>query len=152
MVGSLVNPVNARLHTHVCRLCGHQERVRHFVGTTLVRLHDIGVRGLVWSLLSNFLCQAVSCQISGSTRALLKGGSCPHSFSISWWTALQQRSSLLLQESICLGTVSVGSRINCTLMIWWLCSPLDLQTALNAVHRWGCRSASNLVLAPPNQQ
>ena len=60
---------------------------------------------------------AMSCQISGWTRALLKGGSCPHSFSISWWTALQPRSSLLLQESSCLGAFSVGSRISCTLMI-----------------------------------
>ena len=31
-------------------------------------------------------------------------------------------------------------------------SPLDLQTALNAVHGGGVGSASNLVLAPPNQQ
>ena len=73
---------------------------------TLVRLHDVGVQGLVWNLLSNFLLHTVSqSQISGWTRALLKGGSCPHSFSISWWTAVQPRSSLLLQESLLPGSV-----------------------------------------------
>ena len=72
---------------------------------------------------------AMSCQISGWTRALLKGGSCPHFFSISWWTALQPRSSLLLQESSCLGTFSVGSRISCTLMIW----------CLSLTHHWTFR-------------
>ena len=86
-----------RASTHTFVACVDIEKAfdTSWVEATLVRLHDIGVRGLVWNLLSNFLRHtvsqdAMSCQISGWTRALLKGGYCLHSFSISWWTALQQ--------------------------------------------------------------
>ena len=83
----------------------------------------------------------MSCQFSGWTRALLKGGSCPHSFSISWWTALQHRFQLASPGVHLPGNVQCRftDQLYADDLVLVTDSPLDLQTALNAVHRWWCR-------------
>ena len=156
LVGSLVNLLTMRASTHAFVAFVDIEKAfdtswwKRWSDCTTLESEDSC--GTCCPISSATQCRkfdwAMSCQISGWTRALLKGGSCPHSFSISWWMALQQRSSLLLQESICLGTF--GSQISCTLMIWclWLTHHRTLQTALNAVHRWRCRFRFKFGIGP----
>ena len=62
LVGSLVNLLSMRASTHMFVAFVDIEKAfdTSWVEAMLVRLHDIGVRGLVWNLLSNFLRHTVS--------------------------------------------------------------------------------------------
>ena len=147
LVGSLVNLLSMRASTHTFVAFVDIEKAfdTSWVEATLVRLHDIGVRGLVWNLLSNFLRHTVS-QVWLGNELLdqwVDSG-------IAQGRVLSPLLFNLLVDGLAVEVQlaspgvdlpgNVRSRISCTLMIWCVAdSPQDLQTALNAVHRWGCR-------------
>ena len=132
-----------------------------WVEARLLRLHDVGVRGLLWRLISNLLrCTVFQVRLGGE-------------FSEPWPdSGIAQGRILspllfnLLVDGFAVATHHasprvllpgcVGSRFTAQLCVDDLViaaeSPSDLQTALNAVSDWGFSISLHLVLAPTNQR
>ena len=132
-----------------------------WVEAMLVRLHDIGVRGPLWHLITNFLRQPVS--------QVRLGGDLSEPWPDSGIAQGRVLSPLLFRLLVdglaaavqhaspgVLLPGCVDSRFTDQLYADHLVlaaeSPSDLQTALNAVSDGAFDSASDLVLVPPNHR
>ena len=140
--------MRASTHTFVAFVDIEKAFDTSWVEATLVRLYVIGVRGLVWKLLSNFLRHTVSQVRLGNELSdqWLDSG-------IAQGRVLSPLLFDLLVDGLAAevqlaspGVLLPGNfqcrftdQLNADDLVLVADSPLDLQTALNAVHRWGCR-------------
>ena len=150
LVGSLVNLLSMRASTHTFVAFVDIEKAfdTSWVEATLVRLHDIGVRGLVWNLLSNFLRHTVSQVRLGnelSDQWVDSGIAQGRVLSPLLFNLLVD--GLATEVQLASPGVHLPGNAQCRFtdqlyaddLVVVADSPQDLQTALNAVHRWGCR-------------
>ena len=150
LVGSLVNLQTMRASTHAFVAFVDIEKAfdTSRVEATLVRLHDIGVRGFVWNLLSNFLRHTTSQVRMGnelSDQWLDSGIAQGRVLSPLLFNLLVD--GLPAEVQVASPGVHLPGNVQCRFtdhlyaddLVLVADSPLDLQTALNAVHRWECR-------------
>ena len=150
LVGSLVNILSMRASTHTFVAFVDIEKAfdTSWVEATLVRLHDIGVRGLVWNFLSNFLRHTVSQVRLGnelSDQWVDSGSAQGRVLSPLLFNLLVD--GLAAEVQLASPGVHLPGNAQCRFtdqlyaddLVVVADSPQDLQTALNAVHRWECQ-------------
>ena len=150
LVGSLVNVLTMRASTHTFVAFVDIEKAFDisWVEATLVRMHYIGVRGLMWNLLSNFLRHTVSqIRLGNELSDQWLDSSIAQGRVLSPLLDNLLVDGLAVEVQLASPGVLLPGNFQCRFtdqlyadnLVLVADSPLDLQTALNAVHRWGCR-------------